>query len=455
MLNASAPRFRFISHALRLAAGFRPSISRDASGSPVSAGETYLIKYPRESAERFASRNELTRMDSPLAHHTGRFVSFLTLRAPQRQTANALYDALIDDADGKGNSLDVFWHQFMFEAKARGSMLLLVDMPRVLPSSLQAQVQQRVAPYLTPIFPEDVIEYELGDDGRFSSVSFAGRCVDDAGQSHDCVWIFDAMTWRAVSVDRRRETIIGGQHALGICPVLAFTEAGDFPHFGSFAAIADLMFDLFNLYSELRDLLRSQMFSVLTVQVPPEASADAKIEAARVIGQTLGTSNMLMHSGATPQFVAPPNGPAEVYLKVIERQRALIDEIGLNVASPNQRESGISMQMRFHAVNSALAAFAQRMEDFERRVWDVARQWLGFSDAPQIAWPRTFDVIDTAAELESLAAMIATNMPDRVLAAQQRRIIEQQFGNYDKDTLDSLAAEIDARLHARRSPTQE
>ena len=44
----------------------------------------------------------------------------------------------------RGNSLDVFWQEFGLAAKARGSMLLLVDMPRANISRLMAGTEGKI-----------------------------------------------------------------------------------------------------------------------------------------------------------------------------------------------------------------------------------------------------------------------------------------------------------------------
>ena len=49
-----------------------------------------------------------------------------------RELPHDLYASMAADIDGKGNSIGVFWQQFMTQFKARGSMLLLVDMPATM-----------------------------------------------------------------------------------------------------------------------------------------------------------------------------------------------------------------------------------------------------------------------------------------------------------------------------------
>jgi len=361
MRNAAAPRFTFIANALNGDGPFRPTVTYDSTGAALSIGSTYLVRYPRESDDKFARRNELAVYASPLAQHAARFCGYLAERTPVRDLPHQLYKAIEADADGRGNSLDVFLQDFMIQAKARGSMFLLVDMPKRLPSTLAAQIATRSAPFLTSIFPEIVTDYEIGQDGRLTEVSFTGTFTDDDGKNKDCEWTFTTSKWEAK--DKEGILLGSGDISIGRCPVLLFVETGDYPCFGSFSPIADLSRDLFNLNSELREILRAQTFSLLTMQVAEGSTNEQKLESAKVIGQTIGTSNLMVHSGQTPAFIAPPSGPADTYITVIDKLRQLIDDIGLAVASPNQQESGISMQMRFHSINAALARFAERMED--------------------------------------------------------------------------------------------
>ncbi|MBP8101491.1 MAG: hypothetical protein KAY54_06345 [Burkholderiaceae bacterium] len=441
MPNASAERFQFIAYALRGDGPFRPVVSNDGMGNATMSGYSYLVRYPRESVAKYNRRNEIAFYSSPLAQACGRFSGYLASQAVVREIPNPLFQAIADNVDGKGNSIDVFLTQFTVQAKARGSMLLLVDMPPATARTLAEQMATRAVPYWSAIKPESVTDYAIGDDGKFDYVEFSGDYTREDGSRVACTWHFDREGWSAH--DTEKKPLDADQHGLGECPVLIFTEGGDFPFFGSFAAIADISKRIFNADSELDEILRSQTFSLLTMQVP-EASTDAqKLSAAQVAGETIGTSNLMVHSGSTPAFIAPQDGPARIYLDRIKDLRQQIDEVGLNVATVNQQESGIAMQMRFAAINGELAYFSTRMEDLERRAWELSRRWLGLSQEPVVQWPRDFNIADVEQELRILSEMQASNMPAPVIAEQQRRIVAVQFGGLDPERKDEIMQAID------------
>ena len=183
-----------------------------------------------------------------------------------------------------------------------------------------------------------------------------------------------------------------------------------------------------------------------TVEADLRSGGTGNIDAAKVAGETIGTNNLMVHSGSTPAFIAPPDGPARVYLDRIDKLRAQIDEIGLDVTGSMQRESGIALQMRFQALNGALARFAAQMEDLERRAWDLSQRWLGMTQAPRVSWPRDFNLADVEAELKILHDMQANGMPAEAVAAQQKRIVAVQFAGLDLDDQQEIIQAIDERL---------
>lgn len=444
-MSAATERFRFIGHALAGDGPFRPQVVTDATGNLVTmAGQSALARYQRETQDKYARRNQVAFYASPLARAVSRFMGYLASKTPVRDTRQEIYQRMADDINGKGDTIDVFLGAVGAHFKARGSVLLLVDMPRELPGTRADQLAERRLPTWTFVLPETLTDYALGDDGKFRFAEFEGTWTE-GDQEVPCIWHFDTREWWAKTQDKKGEKLGGAAHPLGECPLIIGIEGDSFPHFGPFAAIADIARRLFNAESELDEILRGQTFSVLTMQTPDTATPEQKLTAAKVAGETVGTQNMLVHTGSTPQFIAPPSGPAEIYLKRIDKLERKIDDIALIPQESAQRESGDALRSRFQALNGELARFAGRMEDLERRAWALSQKWLRLTQAPITKWPRDYNVADIAVELETLKGMRDAGMPREVIVEQQKRIVAVQFPGLDPAEQEQLTAAIDAQ----------
>ncbi|MDG4556055.1 MAG: hypothetical protein P9F19_01450 [Candidatus Contendobacter sp.] len=416
MTAFDSARFQFLADALHGTGGF-------ADGS-------YLVQYPREDSAKLARRKAIAWYANALRPAGQRFVGYLTKRPPQRQLSHPLLSAFAQDCTWQNDSLDVFWGGFMLEAKARGSMLLLVDRPAEADAD-------RATPYLVAIAPERVTRYRLDARGQLAEVAFTDT-AEIAGKATVVTRRYDAQGWAVLEGDK---TLDAGTHDLGVCPILAFTEAGLFPHVGPFATVADLSKRLYNLRSELDEILRAQTFSLLAYQVP---SAEQAMFNPGQVAETFSTEALLIYGAEAPQFIAPPDGPATIYQQVIAQVESLIRDAALYVDPPtSQQESGVALALRFQALNAALVAFARRMEDFERRMWDVVVRWLGIATPPAISWSKDYSLTDLKLEIEIAQNMAALGAPPAYQAEKLKQLMALDLSSLDPATLESLLLAAD------------
>lgn len=440
-------RFAFVADALNAAGGFAPKVTwaKDDSGlsKPVIvSGSCYLVPYPRESKEKFAARAAVAVYENHLRSAAERFVGYLTAKPPRRDGADGpLAEKFVEDADWCGNSLDVFLASFMVNAKARGSMLLLMDMPAKLPDTIQQQTESRALPYVTPIYPEQLRGYEMDASGRFTSIGIGDTMTID-GKTVSVVREWNATGWRVLDGDK---VVDRGDHPFRRCPVLSFTEHGKFPCNGNFQQIADLSKRIYNAHSELDEILRSQTFSLLTYQVPKEVATTFD---ATKVAAVIGTHNMLTHSGDTPEFIAPPDGPATVYMQRIAALETRIRLIGLDIedSASQSAESGIAKAIRFQALNSALSSFAIRMQDFERQVWDLFAAGVNTENRVQTEWSTDYTLSDPTDELDKLSLMQAGGFSDAVLIEKRKQITQAEFSQLSDEKLQELFDSLEEAL---------
>lgn len=422
-------RFQFIADALNRTGGF-------------SDGGN-LVAYPREGSDKFVARQRLAWYANALRPACQRFVGYLTKRPPFRDIQSPALVEFANSCNWEDDSLDVFWSGFMLDAKARGAMLLLVDMP----TQAQQAAGERSIPYLAPIFPESVKSYRRNGRGQLDVVVFADQTQDKTGKWVQVERTYTNKGWKFTGGETDE-----GTHELGVCPVLAFTESGLFPAEGEFSTIADLSLRLYNLRSELDEILRAQTFSILTFKVPEQQFPVREIAN---VAQGIGTNNLLQTFSDGAEFIAPPSGPANTYLDVIAQVESLIRQAALIVDIPNSnsQESGAALQLRFQALNSSLVRFARRMEDFERKVWELVARWLSVDPKISISWGKDFSIADLATELRIAQDMDALNAPPSYRRAKIKQIIQLDLATLPSEELDPILAEVD--LMATETPTQE
>lgn len=423
-----ASRYRFIADALNASGGFAPQQAAAKQAADFALGNTYLVQYPRERADKFNRRNQVAVYRNFLLSACSRFNGFLFSKKTSRYTANSLYIAMLDDIDQKGNSAEVFWHYFTLNAKARGAMLLLIDMPTELPATQADQVQFRALPYFVAIAPETVADAELNDRGAFDWVAFE---VDYNEKKAWKVWT--KTDWRIQEPERNGKIHLSGEHLLGECPVLIFTEQADFPCYGEFSQIADLSLSWFNQVSSRDEILRGNAFPVLTYQIG-ETEQIGAIEG----NLTVGVSNAILYRGERPDYVSPESTSLDVHERAIDKLEAAIQEIGYHIDLTAQAEAAAALNLRFRNLSSALTLFASRMADFERRCWWMASRWLGRNDIPEIEWPSSYDIADINGELAILQQMQLSGFAPEVIAEQQKRIIRLQFHAVEQTDLNAL-----------------
>ena len=394
-----------------------------------------LVQYPRETEDKLKRRKETAYYVNHMRKACSRFVGYLSKQPAQRQTNNKLIGAVINNIDMQGNHIDQFMQQFAMNAKARGSGLVLVDMPRTTEDTEAEQIAERNAPYFVEILPENITDYEIDKFGAFEFIEFSGSYkVND--KTETVTYHYDKQGWRIIYGGK---SIVSGEYNLGMCPVIGFGESGSFPSLGSYYQIAELSKRLYNAQSELDEILRSQTFSLLTYHVPLEDSSFNDSD----LGSTASTQNMLVYRGNQPGFIAPPDGPATLYLKYIKDLEERINSVANNVDLGAQQQSGAALALRFQNMNADLLNFARRLEDFERKLFDVVCAWLSVTNDVEISYPQDFNLIDKTLEIEVLQNMQALGAPKAYVTEKMKQIVNADLVGVDTTEIFNEIEEIE------------
>lgn len=405
------------------------------NGTGEFSDKSVLVKFPRETQERYDQRKALSFYRNHLKEKSMRFAGYLATKAVLREVTSPLLTEMLDDVDLKGNSINLFMSSLAVEVKARGTMLVLVDMA-------QNPEAERKSPYFVPIAPETVTDYMLGINGKLQSVSFLTTETVD-GKPKKVTRTYTQTGWE---VKDGNKLIASGEYAIGVCPIVAITEHNDFPCVGEFYQIAELSKALMNKESEKNDILRNQTFSILTYHQPISENSydrDAIDADTAAAVESLGTSNMLTYQGERPAFIAPDSSPADTIEAHIQRLQADIDRIGYAVTESTNSESGISRKYRYQDLNAALSRFARRLEDGERMLLEVACKWLGISNAYSISYATDYNLTDIETDIATAQAMQALGAPAEYLREKLKAIVRADLTGLQEAELEPILAAID------------
>ena len=396
----------------------------------------YIVKYPRESDDKYQERKKIAYYTNIFSSKVNRYIGYLSKHTPTRDTPNKMIRMIFDNVDNKGNSINVFMSNFAKNAKVRGCNLILIDMPKTLPSDLKTQLDTRALPYFVEIQPERVTEYKIGQNGKFEYIAFSDvldESVYGKSSTKNIIRYYDKTKWIVFDTDN---TILEtGEHNLNECPVILFSENGSFPTSGEFTQIAGLAKRHYNLTSELDEILRSQTFSILTIQADNPSDVEIK----------LSTDNAISYAKECnmPEFIAPPSAPAEIYIQKIKDIENQIDKIAFDVSTNQSKESGIALDIKFQGLSASLSNFAVRLEDLELRAFELVYKYLNLNFDITISYPKNFNIIDIEKEISILSEMKQLIDSPTYFKLKTLQIISNDLNTIDVEEFDKISAEIE------------
>lgn len=413
-------------------------LSADAlNGKGQFGDKSCLVKFSRETSERYAQRQKLAFYRNYMREKSMRFAGHLSTKPVLREVNHPLLTAMIDDVNLKGDSISVFMSSLAAELKARGTMLVLVDMPTDTLNS------SRKSPYCVAIKPELITDYVLGVNGKLQSLSFTDNITDEHGKPKAVTRTYTTTGW---AVKDGGMVISQGEYNLGgLCPIVAITEHGDFPCVGEFFQIAELSIAIMNKESEKNDILRNQTFSILTYNIPvanDELHRDMIDTETAAAVESLGTNNMLTYQGERPAFIAPDSSPADTLETHIQRLSKDIDTIGYRVDTDSS-ESGVAKRYRFQDLNAALTRLARKLEDAERQILTIACYWLGMQPSFSVQYASDYNLTDIEADIAMLQNLQAVNAPAEYQREKLKAIVRADLAGLEGADLDGVVAAID------------
>ncbi|MDP1664124.1 MAG: hypothetical protein Q8L79_03280 [Methylobacter sp.] len=411
------------------------------SGQGGFATGEYLVAHPRETTTKLERRKELAVYPNFTRKIVDVFMGFLWKQAPSRETDD-LYGQFSANADGAGGKLDTVLFSYQRLAMILGTVYIIVDKPTV---QGQTKADQAI-PYLALRLKSQLVVETKNAAGVWQSVTFS-----EVDNGETVYRTFTTTGWTLSKNQDGSESIDQGVYSLGRVPVVRLHIAKPLNPTDSSSQswvydLAQLNWDLFNLRSELRELLRSQTFAILALPVTDDNERE------KLKDMTISTENALTYNpagGGKPGFIAPPADPVELYRKQIGDTVENIYQIANLEFVGGVQQSGVALGFHFQEANSSLRGMADMGESAENEIAALVYAWQGDKFSGNIAYANDFNLSDVAGAIAVALDTVPLGLGSEFDKTIKKRLVKQILGN---DTSPGTMTAIDKEIDAMGDP---
>ena len=358
-----------------------------------------------------------------------------------------------ENVDGLGTHIDDFLQHAWDMAGTFGHLVLYVDTPA---GDAPTAADQR-APFIRVYTPLDVLDWLVDDLGQVTAIKFAEAVPRDsleiAAKTETRVRVVTTTGWQ-VFTDTSKTPVSEGEHQMGVLPVVyLYAQRRPMePHVGmSVLGDPKLFLDLYNLTSEVRELLRNQTFGILNIPLGSGDTAMSVEQAQQIAGGAKGTDNALF-SGLAAGFISPdPGNVAAYHNEITRRLRTIYRLASLSwEADSKDAEAEGSLKLKREDMHQRLSGYADELEKADYALTDLFyRATQGAEAGPtrkekdtvQIKYPDTFDMTPFDEVIAQAEAALSLGLPAAFLKELRKRLYKKFDGMGDLPS--SLVKEID------------
>jgi hypothetical protein len=422
----------------------------------------HLFQYFKEGDEEFAARKDRAYREN----HTKRVVdlvnSYLFKQEAGRSSDNALVKKFWENFDGRGGKVGRFMKKASVFASIMGRVYIVCD-KRGLPEERQTgtqldNLQSEAQPYCYLVYPQDLLDVGLDDQGRMRWAVIREYKRDDDDPFHSTgdvqpnyrFWTRDEWTL----YDESGQEIGGGHHGLGMVPIVTLDseEQDDYTGQSLVGDVAYLDRAIMNNWSRLDVVVNDQTFSQLIFPVeglPADIMEDKEL---REKFLTLATNRVILYSAqaqAAPSFISPDASQATFILEMIQTQvKQLYASMGLQgeTGVEVKTQSGVSKGYDFEKLNKLLANKADNLEQAEDKILDIFRGWMGGINAEaKVEYPDEFDVKSLSDEITMAQELTLMGISETFTKELHKSIAAKVLNKTDQPTMQKINQEIDDR----------
>ena len=420
--------------------------------------EGNLFRHVRETNSDFATRQKMSYYYNFCAPIIDIYTNHLFKQPVTEEWANIKSSVLKreEDIDKMGSSIKEYRTDLFNLAQIYGHMFTVIDSPKASGTirTLQDKIDQGQFPYFVNYHPQSIINWSLDRFGQLNWILIL-EDEDESGDpnqfSKDKEHKANYRLWTRtewILVDAEGKEIEQANHNLGVVPVVVTFDkkSKHLRNMLGISAIADIAFiarDVYNASSELRQILRDQTFSFLTLQ--GKAGDYDQIE----VGTNKGLLYPKEHN--KPEYISPLSSNAEVYFTHIDKQVTKMFQIAkLEGGSAQQNQtsdvkSGTSKAWDFNETNAALTSKASNMQDAEMKRWNIFAIWEGKKKFEgSVIYGDKFDIQSLMDDLDEAEKTMKLELGKEFNKEIKKAIVKKKFPRMPEKDLKVILDDIEA-----------
>jgi len=338
-----------------------------------------------------------------------------------------------------GTSISQFMRRVNNALTACGWCWVLVDMPQGetdAGSSALAKEQEVIRPYWTLFEPLKVVDWKFGPTGMLQWLITEDEAYDPGtpyseGKTAKVRDLWEPGLRTRFTYDSKSggATITSHPFALNKVPFILFGEISSKPHL--FDSIESINRTIMDLESCSRQNYFDRCFPQMYLPANAVASAATALNCPqeRVMEMIVGLGYpILLEAGdPNPGYIQPNMGDlANIDRKVDQLKEAMFECVGLMLRQESRAaQSGEAKAWDHLDANAVLCDRANLLEESEQKLVDLSVEWdaAGFPYY-EPEYPKSFDVSDFQADIQSVVNASALQMPVELLRVLQAKLLE-------------------------------
>lgn len=356
-------------------------------------------------------------------------------------------------------------------------LYVVVDMPTLSeemsrkPILTEADTSD-LSPYAYTVYPNDVLDFGVDDDGEFTWVLIRESYRNDEdpeecdGKVITQFRLWTRVDWRVYEPaknDKGFKRIAQGNHNLGKVPVVRVVHKDGDDIYNAIGMIDDIAYKdraIANYRSCLDCTIHDQTFSTLWIPdggLMASTERDAEGKRQRMIRMATNRAAVFNDkANHIPFYLSPDADQAEIIKSLIAELRTEVWEDALMGSESRAKSTGpataTEKEHEFEKLNGALGDKAANLEAAERRILELVCLWNNTEPtedelAEWSSYPRRFNVqalVDEISDLLQVQKITGLSQSPTFMTKVIERFIKRYLPDISKEDMDTIRSEIES-----------